>query len=161
MRGRLDGEGISGAFEELPALLVVLVAISLFTVSMAHSYSAYGSNSDRLKLQEDCQDFARMVRNADMLCPDSRSGEFDMIALQNLSTETFLEEFNPELLGFQYRVTVQDLDMETGNVSMSITIQSAEMENALDIATFSTCVNLVDFDRVGAGRLTVSIWRTD
>ena len=160
MRGWVGGGGISGAFEELPALLVVLVAISLFTVSMAHSYSAYGSNAEYARLQEDCRDFTRMVRGAEIICHDSGPGEFDVVALQNLSTETFLEEFNPELLGFQYRVTVQDLDMETGNVSMSITIQSAEMENALDVATFSTCVNLVDFDRVGAGRLAVSIWRT-
>ena len=159
VRKTLSDEAVAGAFEELPVLLVVLVAVSLFSVSVAHSAASWGAEDDYSNLQEDCQAFSEMVRSSRTLCLEGRSGIYDYSRLQNMSQSNFFEEFNSTLLGFEYRVIVQCLDTGAGNISQNVTIRTSEMPKGAPLATFSTCVS-VDFDgRMGAARLTATIWR--
>lgn len=153
-----DG-AIAGAFEELPTLLVVLVAISLFSVSVAHAASSWGESDDYTDLQEDCLTFAGMVRASNTLCVQCKTGIFDIGKLQNISNEDFMEEFNSTLLGFGYRVTIQCVETETGNVTLSREIQTSEMPQNLDLASFHSCVNVDNAGTTGAARITVTIWR--
>lgn len=146
-------EGMIGVFEELPALLVVLVAISLFAVSVAHSYSAWGESRDFLQLQEDCQTFAGMVRGSDTLCVQGKDGCYDLARLEELSEDTFRDEFDPVSLDFEYLVSIQYQAID------AVTVQSAEMTPGRGVASFSTCVNVEDNGVMSAARLTVSIWR--
>jgi hypothetical protein len=157
--GRINrDDAIAGAFEELPVLLVVLVAISLFSVSVAHAASSWAESDDYLNLQDDCQTFAGMVRASDTLCAEGKTGIYDIGKLQNISQEDFLEEFNSTLLGFGYRVTIQCIDPETGNVTLGVEIQTSEMPQNLELASFHTCVNVDDAGATGAARITVTIW---
>jgi hypothetical protein len=158
--GRINqNDAIAGAFEELPTLLVVLVAISLFSVSVAHAAASWGESDDYISLQEDCQIFAGMVRASDTLCAEGRTGVYDIGKLQNISQDDFLEEFNSTLLGFGYRVTIQCIDPETGNVTSNGEIQTSEMPQNLELASFHTCVNVDNAGSTGAARITVTIWR--
>jgi hypothetical protein len=111
---RKSREGVAGAFEELPALLVVLVGISLFTVSAAHSFSEWSGDQNYASLQEDCQTFAAMVKSSDLLCSERKSGCFDMAMLENCSEQEFLSMFNSSALGFDYQMTIQCLNISTG-----------------------------------------------
>jgi hypothetical protein len=152
-------DAIAGAFEELPTLLVVLVAISLFSVSVAHAAASWGESDDYIKLQEDCQTFAGMVRASDTLCAEGKTGIFDIGKLQNISQEDFLEEFNSTLFGFGYRVTIQCVEPEIGNATLGVEIQTSEMPQNLELASFHTCVNVDNAGTTGAARITVTIWR--
>jgi hypothetical protein len=154
-----QNDAIAGAFEELPVLLVVLVAISLFSVSVAHAAASWGKSDDYINLQDDCQTFAGMVRASDTLCAEGKTGIFDIGKLQNLSYGDFLEEFNSTLLGFGYRVTIQCIETETGNVTLNREIQTSEMPQSLELASFHTCVNVDNAGSTGAARITVTIWR--
>lgn len=141
------------AFEELPALMVVLIAISLFSVSVAHATMSWDDNQEYVALQEDCQTFAGMVRSSDILCGENPAGIYNLASIQNISNEAVLEEFNSTLLGFEYRITIQPIDNQT-----AISFQSAEMPDILQVATVHTCVNIVESGRMTAARLIVSIW---
>ena len=141
------------AFEELPALMVVLIAISLFSVSMAHATMSWDDNQEYIALQEDCQTFAGMVRSSDTLCGENAAGIYNLARIQNITNETFLEEFNSTLLGFEYRIIIQPIDNQT-----AIAFQSAEMVDILQMATVHTCVNLVENGRMTGARLIVNIW---
>ncbi|MCK5024912.1 MAG: hypothetical protein KAR56_04775 [Thermoplasmata archaeon] len=153
MRERLGEEGTAGPFEELPALMVVLIAISLFSVSVAHATMSRDDNQEYITLQEDCRTFASMVRSSHVLCGENPAGIYNLVHIQNISNEAVLEEFNSTLLGFEYRITIQPIDNQT-----AITIPSAEVSDILQMATVHTCVNIVDNDRITAARLIVSIW---
>ena len=139
-------------------MLVVLVAVSLFSVSVAHSAATWNSNDDYHGLQADCRSFAEMVRNSDTLA-GGRSGTFEHAKLANFSATDFLEEFNPALLGFEYRVTVQCIDLCTGNITENLEMMSSELPGEADIASYHSCVNVDYSGTIGAARLTVSIWR--
>ena len=141
------------AFEELPAIMVVLIAISLFSVSVAHATMSWDDNQDYLTLQENCQTFVGMVRNSDILCGENPAGVYDFASIQNISSETFLKEFNSTLLGFEYRISIQPIDNQT-----AITFQSSEIIDIMQVATVHTCVNIVESGRITAARLIVSIW---
>ncbi len=156
-----DSAGIAGAFEELPTLMVVLVAVSLFSVSVAHAASSWNGTEDYSGLQEDCLTFSGMVRASETLCDDGKPGTFSYNKLQNLSGEEFLKEFNATSLGIGYRVVVQCMDTGTGNIALNWTVQSADIPKGVDLATFGSCVGVNNNGRIGAARLTVTIWRAD
>lgn len=159
MRRSLNDAGVAGAFEELPALLVVLVAVSLFTVSVAHAVSSGDDARDRARLQDDCLAFASMVRCSEVLGGSGCSGEFDMARLANASAVDFAEEFNSTMLGFGYRVVVNCVDLETGNTTLTVELGAAAIPDGGNVATSHTCVNVLDAGTVGAARVSVSIWR--
>ena len=155
-----SGDAVTGVFEELPALLVVLVGISLFTVSATHSFSEWGGDQEYASLQETCQIFAGMVKTSALLCLEGRSGCFDMAMLENCSEREFLSTFNSSILEFEYQVTIQCLNMSTGLSAFTLSVNSSDIGVASEIATFSTCTSVYSGNRAGAARLSVSIWRT-
>ena len=144
------------AFEELPALMVVLIAISLFSVSVAHATMSWDDNQEFITLQEDCQTFSNMVRSSDILCSENSAGVYNLANIQNVSSEALLKKFNSTLLGFEYRITIQPIDNQT-----AISFQSGEVPDILQMATVHTCVNIVESSRITAARLIVSIWEVD
>lgn len=158
---RADNIGIAGAFEELPTLMVVLVAVSLFSVSVAHAVLSFDSTEDYSGLREDCLTFSGMVRASETLSDDGKPGVFSHNKLQNLTGEDFLREFNATSLGIGYRVSVQCLDTGTGNIILDWTVQSADIPKSLDLATFSSCIGVDNNGIREAARLTVTIWRVD
>ena len=155
MRGiNREEEAISGAFEELPALLVVLIAISLFSVSFASATSSWADDREYLDLQGDCRTFAGMVRSSEILSGDCDAGLFDIFRIQNVSESAFLNEFNSTILGFDYRVSIQPIESND-----SIKFQTSEILEMSNVATYHTCVSVLENGKVTGARLIVSIWR--
>ena len=154
MRGNNRDEAIAGAVEELPALMVVLIAISLFSVSFAQATTSWSDNRDYIELQEDCRTFAGMMRSSDALCGNCDAGVFDISNIQNATGPVLFNEFNSTFLGFEYRVSVQSID---GN--SSVTFQTSEILDISNVATYHTCVNILDNEKITGARMIVSIWR--
>ncbi|MBA3046042.1 MAG: hypothetical protein KKH41_07340 [Candidatus Thermoplasmatota archaeon] len=159
MSGKWGDDAVAGSFEELPALLVVLIAISLFSVSVAHATMSWDDSDDYVSLQEDCATFAGMVSSSSMLCVEGHPGVYDYSALQNISEAEMLEEFNTTLFGFEYRISIQCLDLESGNITFDREIITAEQPKGSNAACFNTCVNVMQPAGIGAARLSVTIWR--
>jgi len=147
----IDSTGI-GAIEELPALLVVLIAISLFSVSFAQATTSWNENQDFIVMQKNCQKFSEMVRSSDILCGENSAGIYDFHRVQNISSN-FFNQYNSSLLGFEYLITIQPF-----NNSSFYSVQSSMMPEASEIVTFHTCVNIILNDRITGARLIVSIW---
>ena len=156
---RADNVGIAGAFEELPAILVVLVAVSLFSVSVAHVATSNDQSDEYSVLQEDCLVFTAMVRASKTLCEEGQSGTYSLDNLQNITEEDFLKEFNATALEIGYKVTVQCLDSETGNITLNWTARTGELPQGGNLASFNSCVSVDNRGIRGAARLTVTIWR--
>ncbi len=155
MRGiNREEEAIAGAFEELPALLVVLIAISLFSVSFAYATTSWAEDREYLGLQEDCRTFSSMVRSSTTFCGDCDAGLFDLSRVQNITNYSIQNEFNSTILDFDYRVSIQPIE---GN--SSITFQTSEILDMANVATYHTCVNVLDSGNITSARLIVSIWR--
>jgi len=154
-----DSAGIAGAFEELPVLLVVLVAVSLFSVSVANYASSWNDSDEYTALQEDCLAFAAMVKNSRTLCEPDHGGIFSFGNLENFTAEKFLDEFNATSLGIGYCVTVQCLDAQTGEITLNRTVQTADLPTDRDRASFNSCVSVDNNGYRGAARLSVTVWR--
>ncbi len=151
MRGRHREEAIAGAFEELPALLVILISISLYTVTLASATASWDNESDYSILMKDCMEFADMVKNSAAL---GASGDrvLDSSRLSNESASSFLEEFNSSQLGFKYRVSILELGCESP-------IMFGMNPEPVETATVHTCVGVESHQGRNAAKLTVTIWR--
>jgi len=141
-------------FEELPALLVVLIAISLFTVSVAEATMTWNENQEWEMLQKDCKTFLKLLRCSELLCIPNSPGIFDQAKLSNISTNELAQTFNTSDLGFEYRISIQTM---LNNVSL-LFYSSAFPESGM-VCTSHSCVNLDNQGRIGGARLVVSIWR--
>lgn len=152
-------DAIAGAFEELPVILVVLVAVSLFSVSVAHAAISMNEGRERAKLQETCLAFAELVRSSELLSGDSGPGIFNRECLLKLSRNDFCQEFNSTIIGFEYRIIIQCMDADTGNITLNTEIQTSEIPANAEVAIYHTCVNIDDGGVMGFARMSVSVWR--
>lgn len=159
--GRMNDSGIAGAFEELPVLLVVLVAVSLFSVSVAHAAATWGESDGTAQLQDESDAFSEMVRASDTLCIGGSEGVYDFNSLQIFSEADILDEFNSSVLGFDYRISIQCIDPSSGNITLGVEVQTSPLPSGGPVACTHTCVNVDKGGSVGAARVTVTVWRSD
>jgi hypothetical protein len=113
---RIGGcDGVGGFMEELPALLVVLVAISVFVAGVASAYAGYVERSESLARRDRCQAFVQQALSEPSLLHDSRQGLFDWGKISALSNGNFTGRFPVERAGFNYSVELKVV----GNASAS------------------------------------------
>ena len=106
---RWGGQGVEGFSEELPALLVVLVAISLFVASAAQAYATYGSRQAALRERERVESFATMICADEELAWSGRLGMFHIASLSDSNASaSFESRYNSTIIGFSYIVTISD-----------------------------------------------------
>ena len=106
---RRDVRAVAGSFEDLPALLIILVASSVLIVTIAGSYAAYHSYLDGLRLHEEAVQFSQAVRTYDILTWNGEEGRFLASKLNENSRAQMVLDFPPESLGFHYNVRIQDV----------------------------------------------------
>ncbi|MEW5937982.1 MAG: hypothetical protein AB1665_09250 [Candidatus Thermoplasmatota archaeon] len=101
-----SSKGIGGFMEELPALLVVLVALSVFIAGAANAYYAYVDHRESLSRRERCQAFVGQVLSEPGLTAESRNALFDRSKLEAMSNEEFTARFPSARAGFEYSVEI-------------------------------------------------------
>ncbi|MFH0816626.1 MAG: hypothetical protein V1934_07415 [Methanobacteriota archaeon] len=107
---RWDGKGVGGFAEELPALLVVLVAISLFVASAAQAYASYGSRQSAIRDRERVESFAVQLCAESELTWNGKLAMFEIASLSDSNaSDTFHSRYNSSKMGFGYKATFSDL----------------------------------------------------
>lgn len=104
MRG--DERGIAGFFVDGPVLLIIIIALSIFSASVYHSYQVYEEGRRTDEMEDWLEDFIHSVRTCDCLTdsPGVISGE----KLSSLNNTRFTNIFRPTDLGFHYNITIDD-----------------------------------------------------
>ena len=151
-----DRKGIGGFTEELPALLVVLVAIALFVASAAQAYASYGSRQATVRDRERVESFAGQLCVAAELTWHGRLAMFDVASLSDANTSTtFQSLYNSSRMGFEYNVTFSDL---SGTDSWNFASGAGYMAGTK--VRIARACNLVDPDGfVRPALITVETWR--
>jgi hypothetical protein len=104
-----ERQGVGGFTEELPALLVVLVALSLFIASAAQAQASWSSRQSALRSRERVEAFAGLVLADETMLWHGRLGMFDSARLEDANASLdFLAAHRASVVGFDYRVTVTD-----------------------------------------------------
>ncbi len=154
MKWRRDG--VAGFFADIPALLAIIIGLSIFTFSL---YSAHGSYLDRRGSEDMARrldSFAKEFNTNSVLT--SSPGVYLGEALRNLNQSDVMELYPPEALGFHYRIDFQD-DSGYAN-GYSTSFETDKMPSQRDVFAKSTSVLITEgTGRAHLARLTFYIWR--
>lgn len=152
-----DNRGVAGFFEDIPALIIVVIAIGMFTVSAAHVYAGYVAQQNTLRMYDDCREFTQSIRTYDGLTYRSQEGMFDIQKIESLANETLEYAFNRTSLGFDYQIIIRDVSDYPKPIMKSF----GAFIIPLDISkiTITSSVNIrISNDEIHAAQLIVTIW---
>src|SRR5512137_2282869 len=83
---RWDRRAVGGFSEELPAMLVILIALSIFIAGAAHAFSSWGERKDAVRDRERVATFAGQICAEQNLTWHGRLAMFDMASLSGANT---------------------------------------------------------------------------
>ncbi len=152
-----DNRGIAGFFEDIPALIVVVIAIGMFTVIMVHAYAGYVAQQNALRMYEDCREFTQSIRTYDSLIYQSQEGMFDVQKMETLTNETLEYDFNRTSLGFDYQILIRDVSDYPKPIVKSF--GTFHIPPNIGKITITSSINIrVSSDEIHAAQLIVTIW---
>ena len=154
---RFGVEGTADVFEDVPSILVVIVAAFLFLMVMAESVISYSRFQEERFLSGEMESFCESILSFNPLLFRSTYGQLDSQKLTISTTDQFQEQFNPEILGFHYNITLLDVGIYEKKYSWHV---GEERDNAA-ISRMASVPAVVrnELDRYHPMILNVSIWR--
>ncbi len=149
-------DGVAGFFVDIPALLAIIIGISIFTFSL---YSAHASYLERRGSED-------MARRLDSFVTDFRSndyltsspGVFTGEVLSNLNITHIKDIYSPEALRFHYRIEFED----NSNYAHSYTTSLETMNTPSEQDIFAKSSSVIITEGSGSAhlaKLTIYIWR--
>jgi hypothetical protein len=106
-----DNRGTSDIFEEIPAILVVIVALFIFLMTIAEGFISYSERKEEDRLAQQLDSFCNSVLSFEPLIFDSEPGRFDSSKLDEMGRDKLQDFFSPETLGFHYNITIVDVGL--------------------------------------------------
>jgi hypothetical protein len=104
----LGEEGIAGPFEDIPVLLVVIIATAIFLFSLVHAYVNYIENIENQRMRENAQSLCNSLRSYEVILDGSSDGVYDGEKMQTFSDEKLNVDYNESKLGFHFRMSIVD-----------------------------------------------------
>lgn len=158
--------GVAAFVEDIPALIVVIVAMGAFTAACIGGYSSWVSARADSAMTERAYEFLYEVRSCGALVHNGNSGVFDAQRLMTVN-ETFIRDvYNVSVLSFNYRITVLDVSgYDAGKCYNRMFTGRDDIYGAADpVSRYSAGTSIViwvDETEIHAAQLYVSLWRMD
>jgi hypothetical protein len=154
----LGKEGIAGPFEDIPVLLVVIIATAIFLFSLVHAYVNYIDNIEKQRMRENTQSLCNSLRSYEVLLDGSSDGVYDGEKLQTFSNEKLNVDYNESRLGFHFRMSIVDTsDYPNANYyTMSFGDLNPPVEG--DKYTVTTSILIRVDSEYHAAQLIVTVW---
>lgn len=102
---------MGGFFEEIPAFLVIVMAVGMFITTAYSGYLNYSRGSEMDSLQEECYRFSRAIRTYDGIVEkgpidqEPRAGHLDALKLDRLNQSLLKGDLNAP---HHFNITVKD-----------------------------------------------------
>lgn len=161
-----DRAGVVGFQEDIPALIIVTVALIIFIANGIRAYSLYIAHNEAVDLARQGSEFSNWIRGYEGLVYEStkETGFFDCnkinaFAKNVTSASSKLEhDFN---LRFKYKIQV--LDCSNYSVKYNLEICSSEQKNVnAELEKYTSelpvCI-YVNENEIHAAKLITAVWR--
>jgi hypothetical protein len=151
-------DGVGDVSEELPALLVVLVALAIFISGVAQAYSSYLEREKTLDRNEKIRSFLSTLSSDPALTEEGRIGIFDYAALVDVnSTKHVLDAYSAGKIGFHFSIRISDASRSFRLPNVTFQDEPA-LEGSETVALSSPC-NIIDADGfVRPALIAVNAW---
>jgi len=157
---RLRGKkGVAGFYEEIPAMVLVILGVTLFLLSVVHVVSLYLSTTTKETIQDECYQLSRLVRSYEKIMYNGTysmnpvSGIFDIDKINNLTNTTVLKDLHST---HKYKIAIEDLE-NTSNVWYFGNDTPEPRPAVIAVENAPVCIKVMH-DVFHIGRLTVEMW---
>ena len=150
-----DDRGIAGFFVDIPALLVIIIAISIFTLSIFHVQSVYIQEQKENDMKQDLDDFMSSFRRYHLITESP--GVYVSENLEALNQTTLNRTYHPRSLGFEYKISITDNSLYENQRSFEFETSPVPSQKQV----YSRSSSVVVEDELGRARLCslkITIW---
>ncbi len=162
MKRKIDDKGVVGLYEDVPALLIVIVGTVIFLSSLYAALGSYDRGKEVSDFEKEAIEFAEAVRASPLLTYENRIGQFDASKVQGLDSENLTRSFNDP--DFYYRVTLTDvgnythLYNETWSSEPDYNFTEGSYQRGRKVIYLSVNI-VVDSNEIHPARLRVEVWK--
>ena len=152
--------GIAGFFEDIPALMVVTIALAIFLIIVLSVYSNYYTSQVYVKMREDGESFSKAVRSYDGLKSEywNSAGFFDAKKIMSVTAENISRDLHPP---YRFSIEIEDVSgypTKYERKGDNAIISGKEYKAVTKVSVTSGANILVSDIEIHCARLTVSIW---
>ncbi len=150
-----DNRGVAGFFVDIPALLTIIIAISIFTLSIFHVQSVYIQEQKENDMKQDLDDFMSSFRRYHLIIESP--GVYVSENLETLNQSILNRTYHPQSLGFEYKISITDNSLYDNDLSFEFKTSSIPSQEQV----YSRSTSVVVEDALGRAHLCslkVTIW---
>jgi len=162
MKRKINDRGVVGFYEDVPALLIVVVATVIFLASIYSAVNRHGQRTEISDFEREAVEFAEGVRASPLLLYEDNVGQFDATKVQYLDSENLTLSFDhPD---FYYRVELIDVSNysvkynQTWSREPDFNFTEEHYEEGRKVIHLSVTI-VVDTDEIHPARLRVEVWK--
>ncbi len=108
---RISERGTADILEEIPSILVVIVATFLFLMTATDTIITHSEFRSERLLADELSSFCDSILSHEPLLFDSTYGQLDSRKLTEKGRTEFEDHYDTQLLGFHYNITVIDVSL--------------------------------------------------
>lgn len=151
-----DESAVAGFFEDLPTLLIVLIATTLFISTLVNTVTTYRDYKETEYRRENLDQFVEEIRRWDYLVLEEE-GQFIGGRLLNLNKTKMERNFNKTALQHDYRIFIDD--RSDYPKEFDVVVETKEIPDDVEVYSKSTAVTVVDeMGNEHLCEMIVSIW---
>ena len=154
----LGEEAVAGPFEDIPVLIVVMIATTIFLFSMVHAYVNYLDNIENQRMRENAYSLSNSIRSYEKLTDDSKEGVYLGENVLSLTTEVLNEDFEEAKLGYHFRISIMDTSSYPNSNYYSTSFGKSNPPASGDIYSVTTSVLIKVNEEYHTAQLMVTIW---
>lgn len=151
-------EAVAGPFEDIPVLIVVMIATTIFLFSMVHAYVNYLDNIEYQRMRENAYSLSNSIRSYEELTDDSKVGIYLGEKVLLLTTDDLNEDFEEASLGYHFRISILDTSSYTNSNEYSKSFGNPNPPASGDMYSVTTSVLINVNEEYHTARLMVTIW---
>ena len=151
----IDRKGIAGFFIDIPALIVIIIGLSIFTASIYQAHLSYAEEKGEEHMIDDLDNFIKNFRNYDYI--SESEGVYRIENLRTLNSTILEKEYSPAKLEFHYKIEI--IDDSNYNSKYYFSFQSDGLPKNQDIYSLKSPIILKEDTGIShLSTLRISIW---
>ncbi|MFW5904362.1 MAG: hypothetical protein ACOC89_04345 [Candidatus Saliniplasma sp.] len=150
-----DDRGVAGFFVDIPALLTIIIAISIFTLSLFHAQSVYIREQKEEDMKQNLDDLISSFRRYHHI--SESPGVYNYENLEALNQSILNRTYDRQSLGFEYRIKITDNSFYENDYSFEFKTSPIPSHEQIYSRSSSVVVEN-DLGRVHLCSLKITIW---
>ena len=156
---RRRASGTAGFFEDIPALIIVILTFVLFIGLAASIFQSTLETREYDTFAQEVNNFIEKVRGYEGLTHSGIVGLFDAHKVRNITASYIKRDLRPD---YDFSITILDVSGYPFNCSMNLSSEEWNPDRGLEVGKSVACTSVaiwVSDEEIHAAKMVVAIWK--